>query len=622
MKFLRNNAILAFFLVFSFQHLQAQVIITGEDTTCSEMVTLSAIVQPFDIVMNKTDVYTFDPIPYAPEPPGGTFINLGDDAVSGAQPIGFSFKFFDVEYTQFYIGSNGWISFSPDQPTTYTSATIPSTAASVPKNCVMGPWQDWHPGVGPNVGQYISYRTEGVAPCRKLIVTYNSIPFFSCTSTFGTFQIILYESTNLIENHITAKPSCLTWAGGTATQGVHNATGTIAYTAPGRNSSVWEAYNEGTAFLAIGEPTIEQISFAVTWFHEGVEVGTGINLEHTPASFPATYVAEVNYGCGLGTFTDTFTVHRYDVQTPVITGENHVCFNQPTTLTASGGNFIEFQWSSGSNSDTTIVAAGEYTVTAYDANGCRTTSEPFIITTSSPEATIQGMGAFCQGDSILLYSPDPFAGYLWSNGSTNDSTFTTGGDFYLIVFDDFGCFDTTFISLTPIPLPEANFSQTPESPVNSGVNIQFTDLSTSTNITLVSWFWDFGDGNTSSDQNPVHVYEQPGEYTVMLVVMNQFGCLDTIVKTTNIVDEVIIPNVFTPNGDGFNDFFQIKNIEFFKGNQVVVMNRWGRKVFEAADYNNDTIKWDGGENPSGVYFFVVDIPDRDPQKGTVTLIRN
>jgi gliding motility-associated-like protein len=172
-------------------------------------------------------------------------------------------------------------------------------------------------------------------------------------------------------------------------------------------------------------------------------------------------------------------------------------------------------------------------------------------------------------------------------------------------------------------LPEANFSQVPESPVNSGVDIQFTDLSSDPNNTpFISWFWEFGDGNDASEQNPVHVYTEPGEYPVMLVVINQFGCLDTIVKTVNVVDEVIIPNVFTPNGDGFNDFFEIKNIQFFGGNQVLIMNRWGRKVFEAADYNNDNIKWDGGDAPAGVYFYVVDVPDRDPQKGTVTLIRN
>ena len=610
-------------LFFFNQPINAQVQILGQDTICEETVSLSTLVTPFEIIANKTDVYTFDPVPYAPELPGGTFINLADDAVSGAQPIGFPFKFFDVEYTQFYIGSNGWISFSPGQPSTYTSDEIPSTADDVPKNCIMGPWQDWHPGIGPNIGQYISYRTEGVAPCRRLIVTYNNIPFFSCTTTFGTFQIILYESTNLIENHITAKPSCLTWAGGTATQGVHNLQGTVAYTAPGRNSSQWEAFNEGTAFVAIGEPTIEQVNYSVTWFHENEEVGVGDNLSHTPAEFPATYIAEVSYGCGLGTFTDTFTVNRYNVQIPEIIGVNHVCFNAQTTLSVSPPDFLSYQWTSGSEFDTTIVASGAYQVRVVDENGCVLESDTFFISSSSPEATIQGMGAFCQGDSILLYSLDPFESYLWSNGSTNDSTFTTGGDFYLIVTDEFGCFDTTFISLTPIALPEANFSQVPESPVNSGVDIQFTDLSSDPNNTpFISWFWEFGDGNDASEQNPVHVYTEPGEYPVMLVVINQFGCLDTIVKTVNVVDEVIIPNVFTPNGDGFNDFFEIKNIQFFGGNQVLIMNRWGRKVFEAADYNNDNIKWDGGDAPAGVYFYVVDVPDRDPQKGTVTLIRN
>ena len=70
---------------------------------------------------------------------------------------GFSFCFFGNTYTQFYVGSNGWVSFTGGQPSAYTSATIPSTGASVPKNCIMAPWQDWHPGTGSNVGNYIKY---------------------------------------------------------------------------------------------------------------------------------------------------------------------------------------------------------------------------------------------------------------------------------------------------------------------------------------------------------------------------------------------------------------------------------------------------------------------------------
>lgn len=186
--------------------------------------------------------YTVSQIGYNPIAPGGTSVTMTDDAVTGALPIGFTFCFGGVNYTNFYIGSNGWVGFTGGQPTTYTSVAIPNTGAGVPKNCIAGPWQDWHPGVAG--GPYITYQTLGIAPNRTLVVTWNNCPFFSCTTVTGSFQIVLYETSNLIDNTLRNKPACLTWAGGTAVQGLHDLTGTLAVTVPGRNSTQWTATNE------------------------------------------------------------------------------------------------------------------------------------------------------------------------------------------------------------------------------------------------------------------------------------------------------------------------------------------------------------------------------------------
>ena len=83
----------------------------------------------------------------------------------------------------------------------------------------MGPWQDWHPGTGSNIGQYIKYQVLGTAPNRRLVVSWNNCPMFSCTSNFGTFQIVLFETTNIIETRIQNKPACTSWAQGTAVHG-------------------------------------------------------------------------------------------------------------------------------------------------------------------------------------------------------------------------------------------------------------------------------------------------------------------------------------------------------------------------------------------------------------------
>ncbi|NDC72444.1 MAG: hypothetical protein EBZ62_03195, partial [Sphingobacteriia bacterium] len=216
----------------------------------------------------------FSPMPYAGAALTGEF-SSADDGVAGPYQIGFSFCYFGNNYTQFWVGTNGWISFSPGQPTTYTSASIPSTGATVPKNCVMGPWQDWWSNLNGN--GTISYQTVGSYPNRKLVVSYLQLPMFQCTSLQGTFQIVLNECNNTIEIHIDNKPNCTTWAGGTAVLGLHNATGTVAYVvnsanigAPlpawSRNSTQWvvspttpgltypnSSQSEGWLFSPIGQ---------------------------------------------------------------------------------------------------------------------------------------------------------------------------------------------------------------------------------------------------------------------------------------------------------------------------------------------------------------------------------
>ena len=162
----------------------AQSVDAGDDIfQCSGPVILNATVDG----VTSSNNYTVEQLPaFAPEAIGGTGVTLGDDAVSASFPIGFSFCYYNNTYTNFWIGSNGWVSFSGGQPTSYVSASIPSTATNVPKNCIFGPWQDWHPGTG-GQGPYIKYQTIGVAPNRKLVVTFDQIPMFSCTSTKGKF---------------------------------------------------------------------------------------------------------------------------------------------------------------------------------------------------------------------------------------------------------------------------------------------------------------------------------------------------------------------------------------------------------------------------------------------------
>ena len=175
--------------------------------------------------------YTIDQTgTYAPIPSVGTPVSLSDDQVSGTLPIGFSFNFFGVNYTDFYISSNGFISFTAGVSNGCCSGlTIPS--ADGVDNIIAWGWNDLYP---PGSGT-ITYETVGVAPNRMLLVTFTSQWHCCSGPAINTGQIILYETTNVIEIH----NGEITSDGSTNTQGIENAAGTIAYATPGRNSTTW-----------------------------------------------------------------------------------------------------------------------------------------------------------------------------------------------------------------------------------------------------------------------------------------------------------------------------------------------------------------------------------------------
>jgi len=110
----------------------------------------------------------------------GTVVPSSDDVTHGPFNIGFTFNFFGNNYTQFYIGSNGWIGFTIGQTTGYTAVYIPNSGS--PKNVIMADWEDLYPG-----SANIYYTTIGTAPNRKLVVNFNSVPHY------GQLLIILLD---------------------------------------------------------------------------------------------------------------------------------------------------------------------------------------------------------------------------------------------------------------------------------------------------------------------------------------------------------------------------------------------------------------------------------------------
>ena len=137
----------------------------------------------------------------------GTTVALSDDSVSVAVPIGFTFNYGGLNYTQLFIGSNGWAFFGATS-TAYINVAV---AASPVPNVLMPYWGDLNPN---NVATRIRYQTVGVAPNRKFVVSYLAVPTYNNTGA-NTFQIVLNENGSILYNYQTTN----TQGGGGGSEG-------------------------------------------------------------------------------------------------------------------------------------------------------------------------------------------------------------------------------------------------------------------------------------------------------------------------------------------------------------------------------------------------------------------
>jgi gliding motility-associated-like protein len=216
----------------------------------------------------------------------------------------------------------------------------------------------------------------------------------------------------------------------------------------------------------------------------------------------------------------------------------------------------------------------------------------------------------CPGATVTLSAEPnviPGASYLWSNGDSS-STITISGVGLITVTTSYtnGCTASNSVQLENYPLPTPSFTVSPFSPSPSGETITFTNTSTAQNgATISSALWDFGDGSTDNLINSTHAYNLDGTYTILLTVTSSDGCTDTVSISYDIISELEIPNVITPNGDGKNDNLVFKNLQFKTNSELVVFNRWGNKIFESADYQNN---W-APENGGGIYYYILTVKD-------------
>jgi len=400
-----------------------------------------------------------------------------------------------------------------------------------------------------------------------------------------------------------------------------------------------------SGFTVEGIPCVgNQITLTPDTVIAGLNYNWTFPVNGTSSAVPFTITADILFatqGVGLSVSlaacTSAVTTQLIPVKipiVPVIIGDDHTCFDETAVISTSQG-FFNYDWSNADTTRINTVLPGSYTVTTTDSNGCIATSQPFVVTNSTPDAEIVGIVPFCQGDTITLEaSPSPllfpYTEYYWiQNGdtlSTTDSLKITNGNIELVVIDSKGCRDTLAAAAPNTARPFANLTVVPGTPrVLVNTQIAFSDNSTANPIDpIVGWDWYFEPPNDSSFlENVNYTWAKPdtGNKQVTHIVISELGCRDTIIYLVRIVDTPFLPNVINADSNvPDNARLKIPFLEDYPNNNVSIFNRWGRKVFDKDNYDNS---WAGENLPEGTYFYVVSAPELSPTlKGTITLLRS
>ncbi len=180
-------------------------------------------------------------------------LTTADDLYSPVITLPFSFDFYGNTYNQLVISTNGYIDFRTNlagqfSPWSFAS-TIPNASFPV-TNSILGCYEDLDNTAGTGTLTLGSY---GTAPYRKFVVNFQNQPHFQCgNTTLSSFQMILSETSNVVDVNIINRQACISWNGGRGVIGLINPTGTIAITPPGRNTGNWTASNESWRFSRPG----------------------------------------------------------------------------------------------------------------------------------------------------------------------------------------------------------------------------------------------------------------------------------------------------------------------------------------------------------------------------------
>ncbi|THU40532.1 PKD domain-containing protein [Niastella caeni] len=447
-----------------------------------------------------------------------------------------------------------------------------------------------------------------------------------------------------------------------------------------------------------------------------------------------TYTFTSSGGC---TESITSTITVYPKPTAVFTVESDICLNESATIDdqsgITSGSITSWRWNlgdgnwvphtNGNSFSHTWSIYNTYSVklVAVSDQGCTSdtatrtvTVHPLPVTNFSLPAAVCMPGGVADFKNATTVADLSALGYTWNFGDNSAVVHTTDASHpyavakpYVVRLDAtsaWGCASSASKTFSAFfDKPVAAFTVSPDTLCQGSDNV-FDDESTSNNSTIQQWSWNFGDGSSSTKQDPVKRYQLPGNYTVQLQVINSAGCTSqiatkqvvvylqpvvdagpsftvpqgTVVQfnpTVNdstvlsfswapasglsdahklrpllqamfdetytltatgegqctasdflkvkILKPVLVPNAFSPNGDGIHDTWNITNLSDYPGCTVEVFNRYGQRVYYSYGYAtpwNGTVS--GKPLPMATYYYVIHLKNGfKPRTGSITIVK-